>query len=345
LPAGTGSRTTVRAYDGVDDAGMGSNEVGSRGSLPADRQAWDRVVTTRVALVGEHVPAFAEAVRAGGGTIVPSSDAEGLVFTGDVDELRAALHPGIRWVQTWGAGVEWLRDGGFFDHDRQWLAARGVYAGPIAEYCLAMLLAGARDLPVRVRRQTWRYEYERDRSLAGSTIGVVGAGGIGARVIELVTAVGAYAVALNRTGRPVPGARQSYGPDGLDELLAESDGVVLALPDTPSTKRLIGARELARMRSHAWIVNVGRGTAIDTDALVAALEGGQIGGAALDVTDPEPLPDGHPLWSQPNAVVTPHIACTPDLAVPLMAARIRENVARAARREELLGRVDVIAGY
>ena len=302
-------------------------------------------MTPRVALVGERIPAFAEAVRAGGGTIVPTAQAEGLVFTGEVDELRAALHPGIRWVQTWGAGVEWLREGGFFDQDRQWLAARGVYAGPIAEYCLAMLLAGARDLPVRVRRQTWRYEHERDRRLAGSTIGVIGAGGIGARVVEVVTAIGAYAVALNRTGREVPGASRSYGPDGLDDLLAASDGVVLALPDTPSTKRLIGAPELARMRSHAWIVNVGRGSAIDTDALVAALKAGQIGGAALDVTDPEPLPDEHPLWSLPNVIVTPHIACTPDLAEPLMAERIRENVARAARGEELLGRVDVIAGY
>jgi phosphoglycerate dehydrogenase-like enzyme len=121
--------------------------------------------------------------------------------------------------------------------------------------------------------------------------------------------------------------------------------VVLALALTAETTGIIGAPELALMDESTWLVNVARGRHVDTDALVAALRAQSIAGAALDVTDPEPLPDGHPLWDLPNCIITPHTADTIEMVMPLLAQRIRTNVARFAAGETLIGLVDPVAGY
>ena len=133
--------------------------------------------------------------------------------------------------------------------------------------------------------------------------------------------------------------------DRLDEVWPRAHHVVIAAPATGATRHLIGADELAAMRDDAWLVNVARGSLVDTDALVDALARGSIGGAALDVTDPEPLPDGHPLLREPRALITPHIA-NPDATLRrYLAELVRENVARFAAGEELLSRIDPEAGY
>jgi phosphoglycerate dehydrogenase-like enzyme len=120
---------------------------------------------------------------------------------------------------------------------------------------------------------------------------------------------------------------------------------VLAVALTPQTRGLIGRAELAAMKPDAWLVNVARGAVVDTAALVEALQREQIGGAALDVTDPEPLPAGHPLWDLPNCLITPHTADTPEMTQPLLAARITENVRRLAAGQELIGQMDPALGY
>ena len=127
--------------------------------------------------------------------------------------------------------------------------------------------------------------------------------------------------------------------------MRDADVVVLALALTPESRGIVDATFLEAMRPHAWLVNVARGAHVVTDDLVAALQNGTIAGAALDVTDPEPLPIGHPLWAQPNCLITPHIANTPEMGLPLIAERVRANVARFGRDETLLGLVDVAAGY
>jgi D-3-phosphoglycerate dehydrogenase len=140
--------------------------------------------------------------------------------------------------------------------------------------------------------------------------------------------------------------RRSDGSiDRLDDELGSADVVVLALALTPATEGLIDARRLALMRPDAWLVNVARGGHVVTDDLVAALAAGTIGGAALDVTDPEPLPDGHPLWSEPRCLITPHVANTSAMLRPRLAERITDNVRRRLAGEPLLGVVDVDAGY
>jgi phosphoglycerate dehydrogenase-like enzyme len=150
---------------------------------------------------------------------------------------------------------------------------------------------------------------------------------------------------VRRRPEPVPGAARTIETSGLHAALADARVVFLALALTPDTEHIIGAAELDRMRSDAWLVNVARGRHVDTDALVAALGRGDIGGAALDVTDPEPLPDGHPLWQLDRCIITPHTADTEEMVERLLARRIQENVARFVAGQPLIGQIDPDEGY
>ncbi|MDQ6727681.1 MAG: hydroxyacid dehydrogenase, partial [Actinomycetota bacterium] len=134
-------------------------------------------------------------------------------------------------------------------------------------------------------------------------------------------------------------------PEGLHGALRGAALVVLALALTPETRGMVGAAELASMEADAWLVNVARGAHVVTDDLVHALRNGVIGGAALDVTDPEPLPAGHPLWDLDNCLITPHTANTWEMAEPLFAGRITENLSRYAAGDPLVGVVDPALGY
>ena len=169
---------------------------------------------------------------------------------------------------------------------------------------------------------------------------IVGAGGIGRALIELLEPLRVEVLAVTRRGRD-----GTIPADRLGEVWPRAHHVVIAAPATGATRHLVGAEELSAMREDAWLVNVARGSLVDTDALVAALAAGEIAGAALDVTDPEPLPDGHPLWHEPRALITPHVA-NPDATLRrYLAELVRENVARFAAGEELLSRIDLDAGY
>ena len=208
---------------------------------------------------------------------------------------------------------------------------------------LAFVLAGARNLPQAAKRRTWKRD--EGRRFAGATVGIVGAGGIGRATIERLAPFGVRVLALTRSGREVPGAERSLSFADLDELLGQSDYVVLAAPLTAETRGLIGARELDLIGPRGWLLNVARGGLVQTDALVDALRESRIGGACLDVTDPEPLPDGHPLWDFENVLITPHVANPPELEAELLAPRVEENVRRFAAGNELEGLIDVARGY
>ena len=246
-------------------------------------------------------------------------------------------------MQLDSAGVERWLQAGLIDGTRAWTGAQVVFAADVAEHVVAFLLAAARRLPQAARKQEWA-ELGGDR-FAGRTVGIVGAGGIGGETITRLGPFGVRILALTRSGRDVTGADRSLGPDGLDELLAESDYVVLAVPLTESTRGLIGRRELELIGPDGWLVNVGRGALVDTDALVAALAEGRIAGACLDVTDPEPLPAGHPLWTFENVLVTPHVANPPGTIYEPLAERVAENVRRFREGRELVGVIDPERGY
>ena len=289
----------------------------------------------------------AEAIRRGGGEVVAlGGNPAGLVWTDNGAEgLREVLaaHPGIGWVQLPQAGVEAVAEAGLIDRHRQWTSAKGAYAEPVAEHALALLLAGLRRLPERARARSWGQEA--GISLFGQPVTIIGGGGIAAVLLRLLGPFRARVTVVRRRPEPLAGAVRTIGDDRLHEALASAAAVILVLALTPATRKLIGRTELAAMERDAWLVNVARGGVVDTEALVEALRSGQIGGAALDVTDPEPLPDGHPLWGLPNCLITPHTADTEDMTQPLLARRITENVQRLTAGQELVGRIDPDHGY
>ncbi len=290
--------------------------------------------------------AIAEAVERGGAVIAARpEDAEAFVWLSyrRAPEIKEVLHDGVRWVQLPSAGVDRWVAHGLFDNRRTWTGAQGAYADDVAEHVLAFILAAARRLPQAAKQRSW--SRGEGRRLAGATAGIVGAGGIGTAVIERLAPFGPRVIALTRSGREIAGAERSLPAGGLAELLEASDYVVLALPLTAESRGLIGARELDLIGPGGWLVNVARGAIVQTDALVDALRGGRIGGACLDVTDPEPLPDGHPLWDFENVLVTPHVANPPQLEIEALAVRVEDNVRRFAEGEELRGRIDVSRGY
>jgi phosphoglycerate dehydrogenase-like enzyme len=306
-------------------------------------------VTVPLVAVGPARRDFAEkAIRDGGGEPVDvDARADALVWLDpdDLDGLRAALATAssARWVQLPYAGVERLAAAGIFDPGRAWTSAKGAYAEPVAEHALMLALAGLRLLRQRIMARTWGKPA--GTSLYDQPVTILGGGGITASLLGLLAPLRVTATVVRQHPDPVPGAARTVSQADLHEALAGAQVVFLALALTPSTERIIGPAALAAMRPDAWLVNVARGGHVDTDALVAALDADAIGGAALDVTDPEPLPDGHPLWQQERCIITPHTADTPEMIRPLLARRIRDNVARFAAGEPLLGLVDPALGY
>ncbi len=321
----------------------------------------------RLAILPRPDDNLAAAVTAGGGTVEPLSEATtGLILSQrmDASELSALLdrHPGIGWIQLPSAGVEPYAPAFDSHPSLQWTSAKGAFARPVAEHALALTLAVLRRLPESIRATSWGEE--RGSSLFGLHVVIVGAGGIAQEIIRLLKVFETSITVLRRGNEPVPGADQTISMRSLDgrrglsdapvaagpgnslaDVLAKADVVILAAALTAETKGLIDAPELARMKPECILVNIARGALVVTDALLEALASGDLAGAALDVTDPEPLPEGHALWSEPNAIITPHTADTEEMVMPLIAARVRENVRRWGVDEPLLGRVDASAGY
>jgi phosphoglycerate dehydrogenase-like enzyme len=307
------------------------------------------IMTAPLVSIGPTRRDYAEkAVRDGGGEpadIDPDADALVWLSPTDLAGLRDALQvaSSARWVQLPAAGVERMAAAGLFDDGRTWTAAKGVYAEPVAEHALTLALAGLRQLRQRIEARSWGAEA--GMSLYDQPVTIVGGGGIAASLLELLAPMRVSATVVRNRPDPVPGAARTVGPAALAEALAGGLVVFLALALTPQTEHIIGAAELAAMRPDAWLVNVARGRHVDTDALVAALTEGSIGGAALDVTDPEPLPDGHPLWQLERCIITPHVAGTAEMTEHLLARRIRDNVTRFGADQPLIGVVDPVLGY
>ncbi|HVA75083.1 MAG TPA: D-isomer specific 2-hydroxyacid dehydrogenase family protein [Acidimicrobiales bacterium] len=302
----------------------------------------------RVAIGPRSAPFAEDAVLAGGGVPVKVDEpADALVWLSAhrMEALKEVLdrEPRIRWVQLPFAGVEKAVESGVIDSSRQWSCAKGSYAEPVAEHALALALAGLRCLPERLRARSWGSPA--GTSLYGAPVTILGGGGITEELLRLLAPFRVESTVVRRQSKPVEMATRTVGSDKLEDALGSAIVVFVALALTPATDRIISRRQLEAMQDRAWLVNVARGRHVDTEALVEALRSGTIAGAALDVTDPEPLPDGHPLWGMPNCVITPHTADTWEMVWPRLAARIEENVAHFVAGEPLVGPVDPVHGY
>jgi phosphoglycerate dehydrogenase-like enzyme len=284
-------------------------------------------------------------VIAGGGHVVEPGEASAIVWTAarDASGLREILDDNdhLEWVQVPFAGIENFVP--VLDDDRIWTCGKGVYAEPVAEHALALALAGMRHISAYSRAMHWTGPA--GRNLLGAAVTIVGGGGITESLVRLLTPFNCNITVVRRTVENIEGVDTVVGQENLVDALVGADVVVLALSLTSETAGLIGKPELEVMEPHAWLINVARGGHIVTDDLVWALQNNVIGGAALDVTDPEPLPENHPLWSLPNCIITPHVGNTPEMAVPLLSARITENVKRFINDDELIGLVDIRNGY
>jgi len=292
-------------------------------------------------------PLAAQAVVAGGGRLGPVEEAEALVWVdwsgpGRLAEVLEA-NPGIRWVHLPGAGIESFFQAGVIGAGRTWTCSKGAHSTLIAEHALALALAGMHSLAVSARASSWQPVSV--SALRAQPVTVLGGGGIARALIDLLHPFRARVTVVRRNPVIVPGAHRTVEQGSLHEALAEARLVVLALALTPQTRHIIDAKALAHMHERAWLVNVSRGGHVDTDALVDALARSAIAGAALDVTEPEPLPEGHALWRMPNCIITPHNAGSSGAVMRLLAARIEDNVGRFAAGQPLVGVVDLEAGY
>ena len=307
-----------------------------------------QITEWRIYVGPERDDTITAAVQAAGARVVDEPDtADAFVWLSpSTTDLSNSLHPDVEWVQLKSAGIDHLLRSGLVDDRRHWTGARGAYAGAVAEHGLTLMLAAARRLHEILPARDWGEPGTRfGHVLAGACVGIVGCGAIGRSLIDLLDPFETRVLAVTRSGQPVAGAAETVTPAHADAVVARSDFLVLSAPATPETVGFMDRRRLALMPRSAWLVNIGRGDLVITDDLVEALEGRSIGGAALDVTDPEPLPDDHALWKAPNAIITPHTANPPETNSVTLADRVVENLLRFEQGAPLLGTIDVARGY
>lgn len=303
-----------------------------------------------------------EALPSGRGGLLPYEDmlepplvaAEDLAWAdallGNIDPELLKNAPNLQWMQTSSAGVEPYVKPGTLPEGAALTNATGAYGLAISEHMLGMLLMVLKKLELyrdAQRDGAWQSQGS-VRSVYGATVLVLGMGDIGGDFGRLCKAMGAYVVGVRRTDAQKPDyADEVRLIDELDALLPRADVVAVTLPGTQATRGLLNRERIGRMKPGAVVLNVGRGYIIDTEALCDALEDGRLGGAGLDVTEPEPLPKGHRLWRIPTAVVTPHVSGgyhlfeTHQRIVGIFA----ENMRRFIAGEPLRNLVDFSTGY
>lgn len=215
----------------------------------------------------------------------------------------------LRWVQTWSAGVDKVPMDAFQSKGVFLTNASGVHPIPMTETAFAFMLSFARKVHTAIRNQhlkKWDNNPKGYFELHGKTLGIVGAGEIGAETARIGKAFGMNTIGVRRSGNPLPHIDRMLDMTGLDQLLAESDYVVNILPLTDETHRLFDEQKFKKMKPSSIFINIGRGASVCTEALMKALQEGWIAGAGVDVIDPEPLPEDHPLWTMENIMITPH---------------------------------------
>lgn len=297
-----------------------------------------------------HIWESTVAVIEGGGheRVEDIADADFLYFNGSAPEFPE-LPENIRFVQAAMAGIDALVRRGVVDGSVRWANAAGLYADTVAESALGLILAQLHVHSLPRLRRSWDTRREVEERTVwlhdNKTVAIMGAGGIGVRLIEMLAPFGVRTIAVNNSGRPVTGADETFPMSGAGHVWGEADIIVLIMPLTEQTHHIVNAETLGRMKPGAIVVNVGRGPLIHTGDLVAALQAGTIAGAALDVTDPEPLPDNHPLWEMDNVVITPHTANTGERIRTLTGELTLRNIELFEAGEKMATEVDPHAGY
>lgn len=270
------------------------------------------------------------------------------VIWGLPDKDWLSLAENLQWLQLITAGLNGYDQPELYFGEVTLCNATGAYGPAIAEHILALILGFNRQLHTFIRQQE-RNEWERTsikRDFSGSTTTVLGLGDLGDSFARKAHLLGSKVLAVKNTLFPEPEyVDQLYQTKELDRVLKKADNVVLTLPLTEKTRGIIGRRELKLMGEEALLVNVGRGPLIQKEALLEALSNDWIAGAALDVTDPEPLPEDSPLWDFDNVIITPHNAGFAPSIKQGYLQLFKENLRRFLQNKELINKVDFTAGY
>lgn len=263
------------------------------------------------------------------------SDADAIVGLGSFPTGEVVTQgKKLRWMQTMSAGVETtLSDQAVRDSEVTLTNAKIIQGPEIADHAMALLLANTRDLRHSIDKMSdvgfQRSNELPEVELRDKTVLIVGLGGIGRQVAERCFAFGMRVIAVDPKDIPLTRAVDEVRkPDELNNMLPEADVVISCTPHTPSSEGMLGAEQFALMKDGVYFINISRGKVVDTEALTAALKSEKVRAAGLDVTDPEPLPKGHPLWSMPNVIITPHNATKSDRLEGRRIALFRENIER-----------------
>lgn len=256
--------------------------------------------------------------------------------------------PALRWLHIPRAGADTTLIPEVLERDLILTNSSGVHATPISEFVLLFMLAhtkGVSELLQAQANQRWIGGKLSIDELDGKTVLIIGMGKIGQAIAVKAAAFGMRVLGSSRSGRPIPGLERVVGEGSWRELLPMADYVVIAAPLTSQTRRMIGKDELAAMRPDSYLINIARGEIVDEAALLHALQHGPMAGAALDVFETEPLPADHPLWSQPNVFVTPHVSWQSPRTRTRTVDLFLDNLRRYAAGEPLINLIDKDAGY
>ena len=300
-----------------------------------------------VAIEPKSFEAYEVAVVAAGGELAPlSPSVRALIWTdysaADLLATTISENPQLEWVQLPFAGVDAFAK--ILDAPVRFTSAKGSYKEPVAEHALALALALGRLLPVRIKASSWGRRAA--VSFYDSNVLLVGAGGITEELIGMLKPFRAkISVCRNDASKPVELAHEVFGLEQLPQKISTADLVVIACALTDRTRGLFDYQLLSKMKPSAFLVNVARGPIVKTADLLTALDKGFLAGAAVDVTDPEPLPAGHPMFGRDDLIVTPHTADTKEIVMRHFAIRLEHNVRAFLGQGEWLGEVDPSLGY
>lgn len=269
-----------------------------------------------------------------------------LVFRGGPEDFPEELPPSVKLVQVAYAGVEKLVEAGVLDPDVPTANAAGIYDDTVAESALALLLGVLqRHKAVTPQWNDRQMHEEKDYLFDNKKVAVIGAGGIGKKLIRFLEPFGPEIIAVNRSGNSVPGATRTVAMNDAQDVWSQADYFVLIAPLTKQTHHMVNEEVLRAMKPNAVVINVGRGPLIDTQALTKALQEGTIAGAGLDVTDPEPLPEDHPLWQIDRCLITPHTANIPRYMQARLGELTRRNWEALQEGRPMPTQIDVEEGY
>jgi len=301
---------------------------------------------TKVSILPKSFPDYENAVIDSGCQLSEINESVGaLIWTSYADPAGLAKtiadNPQLEFVQLPFAGVDAFKD--VIKLPVRFACAKGSYREPVAEHALMLAMALGRVLAERVTARSWGRKYA--DSLYDANVLIVGGGGITEELIKLLSQFRSQITVVRNRDLPLDGATKVVTLEKLEEELPRADWVILACSLTDKTHHLMNLDRLKLMKPSAYLVNIARGPVIVTDDLVQALNGGIIAGAGVDVTDPEPLPDGHPLWEAKNVIITPHTADTNAQVIRMFSLRIRENLAAYQGKGDWVGLVDPTLGY